>query len=77
MYTTAWKFRKPLWKYRKQLLSAAGKWHELKDMVLPRRKSAFERHWGKALMAGAGIGIGYLLYRNSCTAGEAAYTPQQ
>jgi hypothetical protein len=59
-----WKYRRPLWRYRKPLARAASTFYEVKDLVLPRQKSAVERHWGKALMAGAGVGLGYLLYRS-------------
>jgi hypothetical protein len=61
---TMWKYRRPLWRYRKPLLRAAGKLQEVKYFFVPRPKSKVEQHWGKALMAGAGVGLGYLLYRS-------------
>lgn len=63
---TMWKYRKPLWKYRRPLSRAASAFYEVKGLVAPRKKSAMEKHWGKALMAGAGVGLGYLLYRSRC-----------
>jgi hypothetical protein len=59
-----WKYRKPLWRYRKPLARAANKFYEVKYLFAPRQKSKIERHWGKALLAGAGAGLGYLLYRS-------------
>lgn len=61
---TMWKYRRPLWKYRRPLLRANHLFHEVQNLIAPRPKSRVEQHWGKALMAGAGVGLGYLLYRS-------------
>jgi hypothetical protein len=52
-----------LWKYRSPLFNLVGALYTAKEAVRPRRRSAFRRHWGKALMAGAGMGLSYFAYR--------------
>jgi hypothetical protein len=61
--STVWKYRRPLAKAARPLGKVVGALYTVKHAVRPRRKSAIERHWGKALMAGAGAGVGYLVYR--------------
>jgi hypothetical protein len=56
--------RKKLWHYRKPLFNALGMLYTAKEALRPHRKSFVERHWGKALMAGAGAGLGYWMFRH-------------
>jgi hypothetical protein len=61
--STVWKYRRPLAKAARPFTKVAGAFYSVKDAVRPRRKSAVERHWGKMVTAGAGLGLGYLVYR--------------
>lgn len=61
---TMWRYRRLLWKYRGPLSRAAVTYYKVKHGLVPHRKSMVERHWGKALIAGAGVGLGYLVYRS-------------
>ena len=68
-----------MWKYRAPLFNLAGMLYMAKNAVMPRKKSAAKRHWGKALMAGTGIGLGYWAYKHyrPNEHADVAYTPQQ
>jgi hypothetical protein len=65
-----------LWKYRGPLFNVVGALYSAREAIRPRRKSAIKRHWGKALMAGAGMGLGYWAFRHYRT-DNLVQTPQQ
>jgi hypothetical protein len=59
---TMWKYRRPLAKIARPLAKVAAVYYAAKHAVRPKR-SPIQKHWGKAVMAGAGVGLGYLIYR--------------